>query len=137
MIVSPALTVNDHESNSVVNADVITFNFDSDHDLLVSASQRLQAAQRRNSDLRTNSGNAIPRHCSRILAVMNAMRKQRDFCDVTIITNQMPSRAHKAVLAAASPVFLEMFHINSQNCGENNEDVPISTSRESVSVCAN
>jgi hypothetical protein len=44
-----------------------------------------------------------------VLRALNRMRKNRSFCDVVLQVEQHDLAAHRIVLAAVSPYFLELF----------------------------
>ena len=48
-------------------------------------------------------------HCSETMSLMNSLRLDDSFCDVTVVVQYQTFRAHKLVLAAASGFFRSMF----------------------------
>ena len=56
---------------------------------------------------------------------LNALRKQETFCDVTVAVKGKEFKAHKVVLAAASPFFLSLWeshmHARKQRTTDRNQ----------------
>ena len=48
-------------------------------------------------------------HFKKVFGYLDKMRKKGELCDVTLIANEKEVKAHRAVLAAASPFFESMF----------------------------
>ena len=53
----------------------------------------------------------IMKHPKEALEVMQALRRARKLCDVTLVVGSESLQAHKLVLASASPYFLSLIHI--------------------------
>ncbi|XP_068683052.1 kelch-like protein 3 [Montipora foliosa] len=58
-------------------------------------------------------------HCHELIARLDALRESRRFCDVTVAVKGEEFKAHKIVLAAASPFFLSLFETNMRESNEN------------------
>ena len=51
----------------------------------------------------------LPRHSQTMLDKLNTQRLNNQFCDITLLIEGEEHRAHKAVLAACSEYFHELF----------------------------
>jgi len=57
-------------------------------------------------------------HCQELIERLDTLRKNERFCDVTVAVKGKEFKAHKAVLAAASPFFLALLESDMKECNE-------------------
>ena len=57
-------------------------------------------------------------HCEELIERLDALRRNENFCDVTVAVKGKEFKAHKPVLAAASPFFLSLLESDMRESNE-------------------
>jgi len=58
------------------------------------------------------------KHRHELIERLDSLREKKSFCDVTVAVKGKEFKAHKAVLAAASPFFLSLLESNMRESNE-------------------
>lgn len=85
-----------------------------------------------NVPLTGQDGSAGTSHSSRILTGVHLLQKKNALCDVTLIAEGCRFSAHKAILAASSPYFWNLFVEKDGNCTTDFNKTPAATLTQGI-----